>query len=443
MALAAFLRRQRTRLAAFGADIGGGIAIITAFATLPVVLAVGLSVDFVTATDARAKLDAAADTSALAGAIAAKAYILANQNNGQPISVLNSDAIAVGKSEAQNVFEASVLPIQHVANTSSTTTLTIEDQTITSKVAYSAQVPLAFGPIVSKNEAMLANTVTAQTNLPLFLDIYVALDISSSMGIGATQADIDLMNQRIGCSFGCHVQGDGHYDAAHAAGATMRIDVLRDAITTMVNQADGIKVSPDQFRFSLHVFSSRLATLQQPTTDYGALRTAINGVAPDTVDGGTNFHVALGDQLPPLLPTSGSGLAGAPRKSHVILITDGVEDCVKESPWLHCDESYVNWYGNGPQGPEWSMQAFDPAICTAIKNTGATVSVLNVKYVAPPGLDVRYDYVRNNILANIPTTIGGCASNPSTFYTANSPAEIRSAINAIFGQISKAARLTN
>ena len=409
----------------------------------PLIIAVGLAIDFTATADARAKLDAAADSSSLAGAIAAKAYLLANSESGTPIAVLNSEAIVVGRDRAQNHFAGAILAIPALGATSSVTTVTVENQTVTSKVAYSAVLPLSFGPMIGKDHSDIANTVTAETSLPLFLDIYIALDISSSMGVGATQADIDLMNQRIGCAFGCHVQGDWHYDGAHAVGATLRIDVLRDAIAAMLNQANAIKTSPDLFRFSLHTFSNNLATLQGSTTDYGALAQAVNGIVPDTGDGGTNFHVSIGQQLPPILPQSGSGLAGESRKTHVIIVTDGVEDCVKETPWLHCDENYVNWYGNGPQGPEWSMQAFDPTICTPLKNKGATVSVLNVKYVAPPGIDQRFDYVRNNILGNIATTIGGCASSPQTFYTANSPAEIHSAVNAIFGQISKAARLTN
>ena len=67
------------------------------------------------------------------------------------------------------------------------------------------------------------------------------------------------------------------------------------------------------------------------------------------------------------------------------------------------------------------MQAFDPAICQPLKNTGATVSVLNVNYVAPTGIDQRFDYVRSSILPNTAATIGGCASSLRSFYTANSP----------------------
>ena len=440
------LSKVRHVLARFASDTCGSVAIIMSFAILPILLAVGLAIDFSSTLDARAKLDAAADAAALAGTIEAKAYILAGESTGKTIAVLNSEAITVGQDAAQKFFATSVLKIPRLGATSSVATVTVKNQIIRSTIRYSAVLPLNFGPIIGKDYSDISNIVTAEASLPLFLDIYIALDVSSSMGVGATQEDINIMNAAIGCAFGCHA-GSDNYERAHAAGATLRIDVLRSAIAAMLKKAKGIQSSlsssPDLFRFSIYAFSNRLATLQTPTTDYAVLNQAVSGIEPDRADGGTNFHVAIGQQFAPLLPQSGSGRAGEPRKTHVIIVTDGVEDCATATPYFHCDDQYVNWYGNGPQGPEWSMQAFDPAICQPLKNTGATVSVLNVNYVAPTGIDQRFDYVRNSILPNTTATIGGCASTLGSFYTANSPDEIKAAINSIFGNISSATRLTN
>ena len=427
-------------------DRNGAVAILFALLIIPIIIAVGLSVDFVITSDTKAKLDSAADTAALAGAIAAKGYLAANQNSGYSEVTMNTNAAALGKVEAEKVFKANAQSITRVKNASNIPLVSINGQNIVSSLNYAADVPLSFGPIIGTNQFHLDNTAVAQTSLPTYLDIYVVLDTSASMGVGATQADIDKMIAANQCAFGCHVNGDTHYDTAHAAGAVMRIDVLRDSIGAMLAKANQIKSTPDLFQFSLHTFSNDLATLQTPTVDYSILNDAMGLVAPTTVGGGTNFHVSLGQKLPPLLPQSGDGRTASNRKTHVILVTDAVEDCAnfpQPSGNAFCDPTYVNWFGNGPQGPEWNMQAFDPTICDAAKNTGATLSVLNVTYVAPANVDVRFDYVRNNVLGRESSTIGGCASSMNNFYTANSPEEIKAAINAIFGQITQSARLTN
>ena len=51
------------------------------------------------------------------------------------------------------------------------------------------------------------------------------------------------------------------------------------------------------------------------------------------------------------------------------------------------------------------------------------------------------DYANNNI-ANIPTSLQNCAS-PGFFYTANTPADITSALNAMFNHALVTAHITN
>lgn len=438
-----FALRLKGLAAAFGADRGGAVAMLFGIACIPMLIAVGVAVDFVRLSDTRSKLDAIADAAALEGAIAAKAYYTSTQNSGQAAATLSVNAIAAGKAQAERMFAAQAGRLGEIQSPQGAASLTIVDQAITSQLSYTATLPFTFGRVVAIDSAQVANTAVAVSSLPQYLDIYIVLDNSASMGVGATAGDIDLMNRVVGCAFGCHVGGDSHYNDARAAGATMRIDVLRDSITAMLAQADAIKTTPDLFRFSLFTFSNTLSSLSQRSSDYAALRTAVSGIAPDTVEGNTNYHVSIGQQLPPLLPNSGSGKSASERKSHVIIVTDAVEDCLSfQGGSAHCDPTYVDWFGNGPQGPEWKMQAFDPMLCNAIKNTGATVSVLNVTYVAPPDLDARFDYVRNSVIGREATTIGGCATSNRNFYQANSPDEIKAAVNAIFGQLVASVRLT-
>ncbi len=431
----------------FQKDTSGAIAIIFVLALVPLLLAMGFAIDYTSASTARSKLDTAADAAALAGVVAAKSYLLANQSSGLSDVQLNSNAIAIGNSDAMQYFLSTSTNAERTQNIQGVADVKINGRSITSTINYTADYLAAFGPLIQINTFTLSNTATAASGLPDYLDVYIVMDNSGSMGVGATQADINIMRTAINCEIGCHVAGYTNYDDAHAAGAVMRIDVLRSAVTTMLAKANQLKTSSDLFQFGLYTFSNTLVTLKSASTDYTVLNTAIAGLAPETVNGGTNFHYAIGQQLPPILPVSQDGSTAQKRKSHVIIITDGVEDSRFLSLSPAVDPNYVLWYGNGnPYAGGDNIQAFDPAICNAVKATGATVSVLNVAYIAPINAAAgagEFDYVRTNILGKESTTIGGCASNPNNFYLANSPVEIQDAINTIFGQLLRGTRLTN
>ena len=143
--------------------------------------------------------------------------------------------------------------------------------------------------------------MTAEASLPLFLDIYIALDVSSSMGVGATQEDINIMNAAIGCAFGCHA-GSDNYERAHAAGATLRIDVLRSAIAAMLQKAKGDSefaefVARTSSASASMLFRTVSPRCRRPRPIILVLNQAVAGIEPDRIDGGTNFHVALGQQF--------------------------------------------------------------------------------------------------------------------------------------------------
>ncbi len=437
----------------FANDARGTVAVIFGISIIPLMLAMGLAVDFSTTIDTRSKLDAAADAAALAGATGAKNYLARNQNSGFSLSALNANAIAEGQREAKTYFDSNLSKVVLTQNIqkSVNVNIAIQNREVTSTVTYDADAQLAFGPLIQINQFHVSNTVVAASALPTYLDIYVVLDNSGSMGIGATQPDIDLMKANFGnCEVACHANNfttqswGGSYPDARAKGITMRIDVLRNAISSMLLQADKLKTTNDLFRFNLLTFSNDLVPLKMSSTDYTALNAAISSLGLSTGEGGTNFHYAIGHQLPPLVPTSQDGSGALNRKTHIVIVTDGVEDSRWQSTYpTSIDPNYVKWYGNAqPYGAD-NIQAFDPSICNALKSKGADVTVLNVKYIAPLNSNSEFDYVRNNILGHEANTIAGCASNSGSYYSANSPQEIQAAIDAIFGKLLRTARLTH
>ena len=86
-----------------------------------------------------------------------------------------------------------------------------------------------------------------------------------------------------------------------------------------------------------------------------------------------------------------------------------------------------------------------------MKNRGIKISVLYMPYVTinPVNALVRRRRGRfaNNNIPNIPASLSGCASPPdssgSYFYTANTPADINSALTAMFNHALTVAHITN
>ena len=72
--------------------------------------------------------------------------------------------------------------------------------------------------------------------------------------------------------------------------------------------------------------------------------------------------------------------------------------------------------------------------------------MLNVKYIVPKnpsGAVDEFDHINTKIIGREATTIAGCASSSSDYYSANTPSEIKAAVNAIFGNILRPVRLTH
>jgi Flp pilus assembly protein TadG len=438
------------KLKQFRSDRSGNFGIIFALSVMPIIMAIGMAIDYSVASNFKTKLNSTLDSTAIAGVTAAKNYFLSSKDPNISSDALNMQAAEAGKIAAVKFFNDSVKIDSRLSNLTSDVQLIVTDADVTATATYSADYNLAFGSFVGIETFKLENKVKAGTDLPNYLDVNIVMDISSSMGIGADQESIDKMKAVMNCEFACHVNGGTGVEAAHSLGAVLRVDVMRDAISNMIARANSLKTTPDLFQFSLYTFSNSLVVAQPKTIDYPLLASAMGALNLTTDGGGTNFHYSIGTQLPPLLPISGDGKTAAKRKSHVIIITDGVENriYVRADGIPDWQSNWTDWFGNGPQGPEYT-QAFDPSICDAIKATGATVSVLNVTYSIPDwvtsadlGSDL-YSFIRSNILPNASTTIQKCASDPSRFYSANSTAEIKAAALTIFSHISKPTRLIN
>jgi hypothetical protein len=123
---------------------------------------------------------------------------------------------------------------------------------VTSTVNFTADVPLKFMGLFGKTTLTVTGTSKAANGLPTYIDFYLLLDNTPSMGVGATPADVATMvnNTPDQCAFACHDLSDpnNYYNKAKLLGVTTRIDVVRSATQQLMDTAQATAVTAGPFR---------------------------------------------------------------------------------------------------------------------------------------------------------------------------------------------------
>jgi hypothetical protein len=245
-----------------------------------------------------------------------------------------------------------------------------------------------------------------------FWDIHMAVDFSASMGIGATQSDINVMQNdpnmmssgvTPGCGFACHYSSTNNDTMAYARtkGYKLRIDVVKDAIDSVSTKLEAIS-DDDNVKMALYGFSNSLTTVVAKTASMSSIRNAaLNLELTPGSTGNTNLRAAM-DSLTTAAGTPGDGTTSAKAKKAVIIVTDGVHDTPYYEP------NYVSLIGG-----HYYTGTMAPSFCDTMKNAGVKVGVLYVPYVIPTG----YNGYVSAFYSTIPTKLQSCAS-PDMYFQA-------------------------
>jgi Flp pilus assembly protein TadG len=212
----AICTRLRALISGFLSNARGNVAVITALSALPIVSAIGCAVDYSMATTIKTKLQAAADAATLA-AVSANSPLTATAK-----AMIGNGAVANGATYAQNFFDSNLSTSP--ANTgynSPTRTATVNKNgtTVTATLSFTAQVPTFFLGILGRPTISLTGESTSSYTLPSYIDFYLMLDVSGSMGMPSTTAEMtrlqsvnpDNLNGGYpsGCTFACHFTAQG------------------------------------------------------------------------------------------------------------------------------------------------------------------------------------------------------------------------------------------
>lgn len=407
----------------------GNTAMMFGLLLIPLVIAAGGATDYIYLQEVRSKLNEAADAAALGAA--------------------NKDAMALSTSQAETLsgklFDAQIPTGIAAYVKTKTPSVTDSGADRTSSFTYTAEVPTEFLKLIGLSTVSLTGKSSAAATLPTYIDFYLLLDNTPSMGVAATPAGIQTMvsNTSDQCAFACHDMSttpNDYYGLAKKLGVAMRIDVVRTATQQLMDTAKTTQAVANQFRMAIYTFGAsdaakNLTTITSLTSNLSAAKSAANAVDLMTAsyqgydnDRDTDFDGIL-TSMNALIPNPGPGnsASSVPQK-FLFFVSDGVADARYTSK---CTEKVLG----GPR----CQEPLTVAQCTAIKNRGIKIAVLYTTYLPLPTNSWYVDTIAP-WASKIATNMEACAS-PGYYFEVSPTDGISEAMNALFRKAVQGARL--
>lgn len=420
----------------FGRDSRGSVATIFAITLLPIMLLVGLAVDYAQAQRVRSRLNALADFAALAAARR---------------DMINASA-ADAKAAALRLFRAQLAQDPGVVVSDLQAEVVDDGGTRRVVLTYRASVRTVLMTLGGIQSLTISGTASSATQRPVYVDFYLLLDNTPSMGLGATVRDIDRLAQLTAnetwegrCGFACHIEGSSNdrLSLARANGVQTRIDVVRQATQRLFDTAAAATILRDQFRAAIytHGVSCRQVALREVsalTANLTAAKTAAEAIqlmstpyrAGYPTDVRCTDNRAILNAVSNVIPASGDGLTSATPQKILFMVADGLTDTHRPQV---CAQPLVE---NGR-----CLEPLDTAVCDSLKRRGVKIAVLYTTYLPLPGR-IDYDYYIAPYQPTIGARMQQCAS-PGLYFEVSPSQGIAEAMIALFQKVVATVRLTS
>jgi Flp pilus assembly protein TadG len=422
---------MRRLLVDFVRQRGGNIAILFAFTLIPILIGAGIAVDYGRALLVRTNMQNAADSAALA--------------LGSWVGLSQSDM----QTKAQQYFNANYPPSS--LGTVGALNLSFGANTITVSVSGSVKTTFLNVANIDHIDVGATNTVTSPLT---YVNFYLLLDNTPSMGVGATTSDINTMVAHTPdqCAFACHdlsTYPNDYYSLAKKLGVQMRIDVMRTATQQLMDTASTTESFSGQFGMAIYTYGSsaktaKLTTIQSLTTSLSGAQTAASAIdlmtvpyqnyVSDTDTDNPNILSAINS----VMPNPGDGSSPGQPLEFLFFVSDGVSDRAIGSPG--CSRSTT--IGQDPQTNSEYVRCQEPIdvdYCTTIKNRGIKIAVLYTTYLPLP-TNSWYNTWIAPFQSTIATNMQNCAS-PDLYFEVSPTQGIAQAMNQLFQQALQEVRL--
>ena len=476
----------------FGADRRANTSMIFALSMPVLTLGIGVAVDFTNASVTRNRLNAAADSAALAALT--------------PAMMKLSNAQA--QTAAQNMFLGRVASLTNVTLVGTPTVSVNQSPTNSSMrvatVSYQASVTTLFGGVLAFFGALPAGqgmvvggTSTAQAAGPANVDFYLLLDNSPSMSLPATSAGITKMEsltpQQGNCAFACHqastnngdTQGnpcsDGStptiasggwnnaycaaknaqgvpitqiddYQLARNNNITLRLDELTSGVTTLMQTAYNYQqtvnpTSPPVYRFAAY----SMDTLYSIGTNNNLIMSLTTNYQSAWTSAQSGFGVM--EMWANNATCNNSTCSGAGTQGDVATNFDNALNSINTT--IPAEGAGTNQPGDTPQkllfivtdgvedetnstcsqplaGGNRCQAPLDPALCATLKSRGVKIAVLYTDYLQVTDNSWYNEWIAQ-FWSSIPTNLTSCAST-GLFYDASADTDLGQALVTLFNK---------
>ncbi len=470
----------------------GAVAVIMALAMLPLVMIVGLAIDYSIYDETRAQADLAIDAAAMQ---AVRAASVAYAAGGVSATALQQAGATAGRAW----FTAQLgTPVHGVALATVTVKYSASPSTFTALATYAGSVTVPFLGPLNLGTWPISGTATAVIS-NAYVEVLMLLDNSSSMLIGASTADIVALERATPCSaqsanegqamsayawsngvcdpaytgaaciepasfvgisrtnpaictngsvpnapcaFACHNDASNpsndYYGLARSLvpAIQLRLDVVQQAAAQVVTTLQTRQQAPGQFLVGIYQFNSTMQPLYpvagagEAGNDLATALTTVQNVPPNLAPNGgnTNFASAAAE-LDADVTAAGDGTTAAKARKNLFIVTDGMED----TP------------GSRIMGPMTS--ATNEQLCTQFWNKGFNVFVLYTPYLPLPNpfyLSNDKQYVEPAASSPVLAALQACARYPANFFQASDPAAILATMQTMLTQaLNTAARVAD
>ena len=265
---------------------------------------------------------------------------------------------------ARDVFEA-YLTNEPVVLTSLTLNYVVDGVAHYIDIDYEVEVTNMYDehPIRIRDSTSAAIDLTPHS---LYMDVSFLLDISKSMGTGASYEDQVAMWTTQNCAFACH-QAD--IATAQQHGIQVRLDSLYTALRIFFDEVEfaitDLNLAADATKMRFLWFFDEAIMNSGADTDVEAARQLLDMTEAysNTWGDSTNLAAVLDRFSTYFAQPNGDGASAENRKAFVFLVTDGMAS--------HGDRTHIS---SGDLG------IVDRAYCDRIKADGTTLGVVLLKY---------------------------------------------------------------
>jgi Flp pilus assembly protein TadG len=381
------IKQQLKLLRKFLNSQNASIAFIFAIALIPTMLFTGAAVDYSRFSDAKSKMQVISDSAALAAANA----------------TTHEQAVA----EVNRLNGAHATDHKNIKNIRSRLVSFQDGMAI---VETDGDVGMLFQAVTSPSQKSLTTRAQAQkaSGWAAGTELYIAIDMSSSLTLPNTPAEVNHLESLTGCMFSCHQEtvpdGRTKYKFARDHGITMREDVLIQAVTDIINNNFSATIS--DVRISIIGFSDDAIQLTPLTNDKNILIQSLNQFEHQK-----RLNTVYEVVLPQIYDMMKKSPSHASKKS-LLLLTDGVRS-IRSSNW-------------GPIKSE---------LCAPFKNDQIGVSVIELEYPQSP----HENYYRLEVepfYNEISPSLKACASE-ERYHKIKFGGEYFSILNAAFTHLKK------